>query len=138
MTQFDLLQELGPIHRRHPHIGDDRVILNAVQFFESRGSRIDELHLPLVTHPMQGSAQPIENQRFVVNKQQALSHGDVLCLGTSQGKVDEESGALPRLGLEPDLSVMLFDNYAVGEGQTLSCPFADFFCCKEWLENSGP
>ena len=74
VAYLDLLQQLRAIHHRHAHIGDYGVVCLLLESLQRRGSALDEIHVPLLTHPMQGSPETIEDEGFIVHKEQAFGH----------------------------------------------------------------
>jgi hypothetical protein len=65
---LDVAQQLGAVHARHAHVGDDHVRRRLLHVFEGLLAAEGEGHLPALAFLAQGVAQAIEDGLFVVDK----------------------------------------------------------------------
>jgi hypothetical protein len=72
VSVLNAIEQLGAIHRRHAHVGDDGVEGLLRENFESGLAAGSELHIPFPVHIVQGAAKAGEHHGVVVNKEQAF------------------------------------------------------------------
>ena len=65
---LDVAQQLGAIHARHAHVGDDHVGRRLLHLLERLLAAEREGHLPALAFLAQGIAQAIEDGLFVIDK----------------------------------------------------------------------
>ena len=65
---LDVAQQLGAVHARHAHVGDDHVGRSLLHLLERLLAAEREGHLPALAFLAQGIAQAIENGLFVIDK----------------------------------------------------------------------
>ena len=65
---LDVAQQLGAIHARHAHVGDDHVGRRLLHLLERLLAAEREGHVPALAFLAQGIPQAIENGLFVIDK----------------------------------------------------------------------
>jgi len=86
----DLLEQLDPVHLRHPQIADHHHVRPVVELDEGLRSRTREVELEVARHPRQHAAEPLDDLELVIDQEDARSlHGQ--CFSVRSTWIGSES-----------------------------------------------